>query len=52
MKATIKTFVDVGFSELRINSMQQIPDATVARKVSTCVSYMNAENVKYVLFFN
>lgn len=52
MKATIIAFVDVGFFKLHINTMQQIPDATIARKVSTCVSNMKAENVEYVLFFN
>lgn len=50
MKATIIAFVDVGFFKLHINTMQQIPDATIARKVSTCVSNMKAENVEYVLF--
>lgn len=50
MKATIIAFVDVGFFKLHINTMQQIPDATIARKVSTCVSNMKAENVEYILF--
>lgn len=50
MKATTIAFVCVGFFKLHINTMQQIPDATIAMKVSTCVSNMKAENVEYVLF--
>lgn len=42
MKATITAFVDVGFFKLHINKTQLIPDATIARKISTCVSNMKA----------
>lgn len=50
MKATITAFVDVGFFKLHINKTQLIPDATIARKISTCVSNMKAENIENWLF--
>lgn len=51
MKATITAFVDVGFFKLHIDKTQLIPDATIARTISTCVSNMKAENIEN-WFFN